>query len=136
MSQTLDNVTRERIRYHCGYLDVQPAAAITYGTPAPVQTLFLIENAMNLLLPEAIPRVYNVVQILDDIECQMVQGQAYLPANKLGELEIRKEHIDMLEDEYFRWASRLADILGIPLYPFSERFMGRRKGRVNVPVSG
>jgi len=101
-----------------------------------VQTLFLLENAMNLVLPEAQGRIYNMVQTLDDIECQMVQGQAYLPANKLGELEIRKEHIDMLEDEYFRWSCRLADQLGVPLYWGAERFQGRRRGRVNVPVSG
>lgn len=131
-----DNITKERIRYHLGYLNVNEAAAITFGVPAPVQTLFLLESAMNLVLPEAQPRIYNMVQILDDIECQMVQGQQYLPANKLGELEIRKEHIDMLEDEYFRWACRLADQLGTPLYPFAERFVGRRRGRVNVPVSG
>jgi len=136
MSQTFDPISKDRIRYHLGYLSVNPASAITFGVPAPVQTLFLVESAMNLILPEAIPRVYNIIQIMDDIECQMVQGQQYLPANKLGELEIRKEHIEMLEDEYFRWACRLSDVLGCPLYPFAERFQGRRKSRHNIPVSG
>ncbi len=130
-----DPVTKERIRYHLGYLNVQPAAAITFGMPAPVQTLFLLENAMNLLLPVAEARVYNMIQILDNIENKMVQGQDYLPANKLGELEIRKEHIDMLEDEYDRWASRLADQLGVVKYPFAQKFMGRQR-HGNIPVSG
>jgi hypothetical protein len=44
---------KEKIRYHSGYLNAQPAASIQLGVPRPVQTLFLIEDAMDRLLPTA-----------------------------------------------------------------------------------
>jgi hypothetical protein len=130
-----DVTEKERIRYHLGYLNVQPAASITYGLPRPIQTLFLVEVAMDKVLPEGEDRIRKMVTTLDNIECQMIEGQAYLAANRLGELEVRKEHIDQLEVEYHRWASRLADTLGVPLYPFADRFKRvRGSGAGNIPV--
>src|SRR5690348_18082117 len=43
--------------YHMGYLQVSPAASITYGIPAPIQTMFLVEAAMDRLLVNAEDRV-------------------------------------------------------------------------------
>lgn len=127
---------KERCRYHLGYLSVQPAASIQFGMARPIQTLFLVEEAMNNILIDAEERVRRTLTTLDNIECKMIEGQDYLAANRLGDLEVRKEHIDQLEDEYYRWAGRLADMLGVPLYPYSERFR-RSKGRGagNIPVS-
>lgn len=105
-----------------GYLQVAPAAALTYGIPSPIQTLFLLESAMDRILPDAENRVRKIIQVLDDIECRMLDGQNYLVADQLSDITIRKDNIDKLEDEYGRWASRLADIMGSPLYPGSERF--------------
>lgn len=116
---------KERIRYHLGYLSVQPAASLQFGQPRPIQTLFLVEQAMNNILVVAENRVRRYINILDDIECKMVEGQDYLVANRLDSLEIREKHIDQLETEYYRWAGRLADILGVPLYPYSTRFKNR-----------
>lgn len=113
---------KSRIRYHMGYLQVQPAAALTYGIPVPIQTLFLLESAMDRVLPQAEDRVRRLITVLDDIECRMLDGQNYLVADQLSDITIRKDNIDKLEDEYCRWASRLADTLGSPLYPGAERF--------------
>ena len=41
----------------------------------------------------------------------------------------------MLEKEYARWGGRLADVFGVPFYPYSNRYkynMGTVAG--NVPV--
>lgn len=121
-----------------GYLSVAPAASITFGLPAPIQSLFLVELAMNNLLPEGEDRIRRLIALLDQIECQMIEGQAYLVANKVDELEIRQDNIDKLEDEYSRWASRLADQLGAPLYPGSTKFrkLFRDVGAGNIPVRG
>lgn len=118
----LDASEKERVRYHCGYLNVQPASSIQFGIPVPIQTLFLIEQSMNNILPSAEDRVRKIIVILDNIECKMVGAQDYLVASKLEDLTIRPDHIDQLEHEYCRWASRLSDELGAPLYPGSPKF--------------
>lgn len=118
---------KERIRYHMGYLQVQPAASITYGLPVPQQTLFMLESSMDRIMPIAIPRVIRILSILDGIEEQMVCGQPNLAAESIDPgIKLRADQIDQLEHEYERWSGRLADIFGVMRYPFSER--GNRSG--------
>ena len=133
---TFDAGTRERIRYHLGYLEVSPAPSITFGIPALIQTNFLVERAMDLVIPAAEERVLKLIDVLDVIECRMIDGQKYLIASQLDSLTIRQDQIDKLEDEYSRWASRLADILGCPLYPGSSKFrrLFRDVGSGSIPV--
>ena len=38
---------RERVRYHLGYLNTSLAGSIQYGLPRPMQTLFVVEQAMD-----------------------------------------------------------------------------------------
>lgn len=131
----LTSQDRERIRYHLGYINVQPAASITFGVPRPQQTLFLVETAMSNVLEETIPRVRRMASILDEIECRLIDAQERLKATRMGEISLRADEPDALEKEYLRWAQRLADVLGVPLYAYSARFSSvgmRRAG--NVPV--
>ena len=130
---------RERVRYHLGYMETSFAASLQFGIPRPTQTIFLVEQALGLLNnPFAVARVQKVLAILDNVECQLVgPGQQLLYAEQLGELKLRpalegQTSTDLLEREYVRWARRLADIFGVPLYPYSDRF--KRRGAGNVPV--
>lgn len=113
---------KQRIRYHTGYPAVQPAAALTYGIPKPLQTLFLLESAMNLILPVAEDKVRQIISVMDTIECRLVDAQTRLAATSVDNLTMRKDETDALETEYRRWANRLADIMGVPLYAYSARF--------------
>lgn len=88
---------------------------------------------MNNILPEAEDRVRRFLGVLDGVECRMVEAQDRLAATQLGDLRLRDGEPDLLEREYSRWAKRLADVLGVPLYPYSTRFKGVRSG--NIPVS-
>ena len=128
-----DAAEKERIRYHLGYLNVQPAASIQFGQPRPIQTLFLVESAIENVLPEGEDRVRRTLRVLDEIECKLIDAQDRLAATQLDSLHLREGEPDLLEHEYHRWAGRLADTLGVPLYPFAERF--RRSARVgSIPV--
>lgn len=124
---------KERARYHLGYLQVQPAASIQFGIPRPIQTLFLVESAFSNLLEVAEPRVRKIIQIMDEIECKLFDSIDVLEASQLGDLHTRENAPGLIDKEYYRWASRLADILGVPLYPYSERFKAFIGGG-NVPV--
>jgi len=118
----LDAAEKERVRYHLGYLECQPAASIQYGIARPIETLFLVETAMDNILPVAEDRVRRLIQILDETECRIYGSQERLAAARMGDLETRVGEPDLLEKEYGRWAMRLADVLGVPLYAYSTRF--------------
>lgn len=128
----LSDAERERVRYHLGYLSVAPAAALQLGLPAPVQTLFVVENAMNNLLVVGEDRVRRMLGTLDGIECRLIDAQDRLAATSLDDLHLNPNEPDALEREYDRWANRLANQLGCPLYPYAKRFSGVRAGNVQV----
>lgn len=137
MTDTLTLLERAKIRHHLGYPNVSAMASIQMGVPKPLQTLFLVETAMDKILTEYLPILRTTIATLDSIECQLVDGQKYLPVNRMGEMEIRKEHLQQLEGEYKRWAFRLAEDIGVPIYPFSSRFKGTGPGGAgNISVRG
>jgi len=128
---------RARIRYHLGYGNAQPAAAISFGLPATIQTLFIVEQAMDLYPPAAQDQIRNITRIMDGIECRLVDALDRLAAIELGDLKLREDEHDKLEREYVRWGFRLADALRVPIYPYSMRYRNFMAGNSgNVPVRG
>ncbi len=129
---------KQRIRNHLGYPSVAPAPSIVYGMPALSQTNFLVERAMELVLDVAQDRVRKLLDVLDNIECRMIDGQQYLIATQLDSLTLRADQLDKLEAEYCRWAARLADMLCAPLYPGAVKFRSlfMQGGAGSIPVRG
>jgi hypothetical protein len=130
MASILDPAERERVRYHMGYPGTSPAPTIALGVPTAMQTSFMVENAMNNVMGVSTDRVRTLLQILDNTEAAIVAAQCNLAAAKVGNLELRgatagETHTDLLEREYVRFAQRLADLLGAPLYPYAQRFKGK-----------
>lgn len=128
---TLSDKDKERCRYHLGYMGTSSAASIQLGIPRPVQTMFLVDQAMSLLVdPNVVERVKCILDILDGTERRMVDAQKQLGVEGVGQLRLRpgksgETHTDLLEREYVRWAKRLADVLGAPLYAYADRFRGK-----------
>jgi hypothetical protein len=126
----LTDQEKERVRYHLGYPEVQPAASITLGIPRPIQTAFLVESAMNLLLPVAEDRVRSILSVLDGVECRLIESQDRLAAKQIDSLTLRDDEPSQLEGEYRRWGYRLADTLGVPVYAYSTKY--RREGSKSI----
>lgn len=122
---------RVKIRHHLGFLNVAEAATFVLGTPAAVETQFIIEGAMNRILDAALPEARRHIQILDQIEDQMVADHELLAVTKVGEIDIRKDEQEALENRYDRWRQSLANLLGVYPNPFDKR----RGPGINVPVS-
>ena len=124
---------RVKIRHHLGYLNVAEAQTFVFGTPAAVETQFLVEGAMNRVLDSALPEVRRHVAILDQIEDQMIADHELLAVSKVGEIDVRPDEQEALDLRYERWRQSLANLLGIYPNPFDKRFAGRGP---NVPVMG
>lgn len=132
MAATLTDAEKDRIRYHLGYPSTEAIASASFGIPALRQPAFLIESAMNTLLEVSLPRVRQVLTILDNLECKLVEAQDRLAAEQLGDLRTRSDELSRLEVEYNRWAMRLADIFAVPIYGYAARFLsgGGRAGNI------
>ncbi len=121
----LTEAEKVQIRHHLGYLNVQEAATFVLGTPAGVETQFIIEGAFNRVLEAALPLIRKHIQRLDTTEEQMVCSQESMEVNQLGEIQLNNqgEHRNQreLRRAYNYWADSLANLLGVYRNPFDKR---------------
>lgn len=125
---------KERIKYHMGYTGQATAAGLAYGLPVPIQTMFLVESAIERLPTTSEDRCRKLIAVLDRVECMMEAALPNLAVSSIEQVNLREDQIDKLEDEYCRWAARLADVVGAPLYPGAAKF--RRLFGVGGNVAG
>lgn len=127
-----------KVRHHLGYLNVQEAQTFVLGTPASVETQFIIEGAMDRVLADAVIEVRRHIQILDSIEEQKVQNLELLQVKKLGEIEVNSTGDDreqkQLIKEYDRWVDSLANLFGVVRNPYDKRKGAMGTGGINVGV--
>jgi hypothetical protein len=125
-----------RIRHHLGYLNVTSSATFVLGLPQAVETQFIIENAMNLVLPEAETEVRSHLATLDSIEEQMRCDHELLAVEQVGEIKIRHDEQKALDKRYLRWRRGLSNLLGVHPNPFDRRYPGDSLpgAGINVPV--
>jgi len=133
----LSDADKERARYHLGYLQVTAAASFAFGMPALVETQFMFESAIQRVQANAEFRVVAILDKLDQIECRLFTSSEELFAKRAGDLEPNLSQPDDVERELVRWACQLGQMLGVPPYPFSQRFrsltdLGGRAGNVSV----
>lgn len=131
---------KERARYHLGYMTVVVASSFAFSIPAATEVQFMFESAIQRVRPESETRVVQLLDKIDEIECTLFRASSELFAKRVADLEPNLEQPSDVEREYVRWACRLADMLGITPYPFSERFKilaqgglgGSRAGNISV----
>lgn len=129
MTATLTNEEKSKVRRHLGYPETTATSAYAFGIPITLQGMFLVDNAMNVLNEEGASRVRSLLAILDGMEQKIIKAVCTLTVESVGDIKMRGAQAgmtgtDLLEREYRRWASRLADCLGVPFYPYSNRFGG------------
>ena len=126
----LSDHDKGRCRRHLGYLALSSGSAIAFGLPMPVQTLFILEQAMNLLLDDqAVEYCQKLLHRCDELEETSYQAAKTGLVAVAGKLTLHPQGrlgTDNIDREYHKQVGRLADHLGVPRYPFSER--NRRTG--------
>lgn len=125
-----------RVRLHAGYLNVSAVATFALGVPANVQTQYLIEPAMDKVLPEAEDRVRLYLGWLDQMEFQVFDDADTLVATSVGSIELRQDEFEALMKRYIWIVDAMCNILGVMRNPYDKRFNDPSGGvGVNVPVS-
>lgn len=123
-----------KIRTHLGYPNVAQQAGFAIGTPAALEVNFLIESAMNKVLPEAMTDARASIGKCDAVLAQIEENQDLLAVSAVDEITVRPDEFERLLDRYDFWRGTLANFLGVYCMPFDKRFYGRSK--VNASVSG
>lgn len=120
-----------RLLYHCGYTAATIQSSLSFGQPLPRETMFLIQRTIAEWSDEdSIPKIRQILEVLEKIECLKAEGLDYLVVNRVGSTEINPDNQAKLDKEYTTWANRLLDVLGVPAYAYSERF--KKNGGVMV----
>lgn len=131
---SFSDVEKTRIRHHLGYLNVQAAQTFALGTPAAVETQFLIEGAMNKVLPEAEVLARDLLAKCDAVESQINENQELLAVTQVDEIGVRPDEFEQLVKRYHYWRNGLANALGVYPNPFDKRFGAGSAIGLNVPV--
>lgn len=134
MSQ-LNDEEKVKVRHYLGYLNVQAAQTFVLGVPAGVETTFMLEGAMDRLIPAAVGECRRHLQILSQIEAQKVDNLELLQITKIGEIEVNSTGKDkeqtQLDKQFDYWANSLANLLGVIRNPFDKR---KSSNGINVRV--
>ncbi len=118
---------QDSIRYHLGYTNVAINPSLSLGIPALGQAIFLIKSAMLRLRESSAGRVRAQVATLESIERKMTEALKRFEAAEVDGIKLRgvnddRTETDLLEKEYDRWGNRLANLFGVPYYPFAKRY--------------
>jgi hypothetical protein len=131
----LTELERVKVRKHLGYLNVASVATFALGVPANIQTQFVIEPAMDLLLPQAEGIVRQYLEQLDAIEFQVFDDADTLVASKVGSIDLNPVEFEKLLQRYDFVRQGLANALGVFVNPYDRRFYNvNAVGGVNAQV--
>jgi hypothetical protein len=123
---------KSRIRLHLGYPNVTAIATFQLGLPAAIEPLFILESAMNLIIPGAEDTVRNIIAMCDKIEAQMIDDLELLAVDAVDEIKVRSDEQEKLVQRYIYWTNALAQQFGVMRNPYDKRFING--GGINVPV--
>ena len=133
MAVVVTEEEKVKARHHLGYVDVESVQSFNAGIPAAMQTTFMIEGALNRLLPAAYEKFQQLLCRLDAIEEEVFCGMDLASMDKLDTLEIRSDRLKELSKYYKIAQQGLANMLGVPPNPFDMREW-LQGGSLNVSV--
>lgn len=124
---------KSRIKYFLKYPDWQGLSnGIQLGIPAGSQAMFMVEQSFDRLTVAGEQGVLEVLDELEQIECQIKAARKRLKAKKLGEMTLNESEISALKTELEEWRQRLSDTLGAPVNPYTLEH--NRGGGINARV--
>lgn len=116
---------KAKVRHHMGNPNTAQTATFALGVPAQLETTFLLETAMNKLLPAGLTELQRLLGILDALEEQMIGDHELAAANKIGEIEVNQKEQAQLTERYDYWVGALENLLTVPRNPLDRRKASR-----------
>ena len=121
------------IRDHLGFPNVSGMSTFALGMPAAIQTSFIIEKAMDVVLERALPRVRQIVAVLERIDGQAIDDLELAAVNAIGDIAVNQFEQKTLDERRRYWCGRLCNALAVFPNPFDQT-KGTTGGLGNVRV--
>ncbi len=134
----LTDEQRVSVKHHLGYPNANAYETFVLGVPASLESLFMIEGAMNSIAPQAEPRLQKTLNRLERLEEQIEENADALVLSKADEVEFRPDEFEQIIKRYRYWVGELCNLLGVPgPNPFDARYSAWNGGGggVNISVS-
>jgi hypothetical protein len=120
VADKLSDQEKVQIRDLLGYPNVSSVATFALGLPATTETAFIIEKAMDLIPPDALPLVRAHAARLAAIDNQAMDDLELLAINQLGDIQVRADEQQMLDNRRRYWRGRLCNAMGVIPNPFDQ----------------
>jgi len=133
----LTDEERVSIKHHTGYPNANAIQTFVLGVPAAMESLFMLEGAMNAIAPGAEDRCRQTLRRLDRLEMQIEENADALVLTKADEVEFREDEFEKILQRYKYFQGELCNLLGVPgPNPFDARWsQWGGGGGVNIAVS-
>jgi hypothetical protein len=132
----LTDEERVSAKHHLGYPNATAIETFVLGVPAAMESLFMLEGALNAIAPGAEFRFRKTLKRLDKVEEQIEENQDALLLAKADEVDFRENEFELLMKRYGYWQGSLCNLIGVPgPNPFDARFQGGAGGGINIAVS-
>jgi hypothetical protein len=130
----LTDEERVGIKHHLGYPNPNAIETFVLGVPALMESLFVVEGAMNAVSPQSEERVRKTLRRLEKLDEQIEENADALLLTKADEVEFRDDEFEKIHQRYVYWQGQLCNLLGLPgPNPYDARWTGAAGG-INIGV--
>jgi hypothetical protein len=136
VAQVLTEEEKAKARHHMGYLEVQSAYTFALGIPLNTQTQFMIEGALNNLLPSAYPKFRELLCRMDAMENQVYCGAELADIESIDTIKVNRMRLKEIAQMYLLAQGALGNMLGCTPNAWDQReWLSRAYGPgLNIPV--
>ena len=109
---------KAKIRAHLDFPVIDGRVALALGLPVNTQVSTILDDAVERVLPEALPIVRRYLEMCECTEAQLAKAQQNLSVASVTGVTMRpREALEDLEDMYMKWVIKLASSLAVVRNP-------------------
>lgn len=125
---------KAKVRKHGGWPNISAAQTFFLGNPAAMEPFFILEAAMDSIIPTAEFLLREGLERCDRIYATIFDDADTLVAAKVGDIEINPKQFEQLVQRYLLYVDDMLQVMGCYRNPFDARFGGGAGRGINSRV--
>ena len=119
--QKLTDEEKAKIRAHLRFPVIDGRVALGLGLPVSTDTSYIVDSAMDRVLPQGVPMVRRCLAQLECLDAELVKLSKGTQVAGVTGVQLRpREALEDIEDQQDYWRRRLADSLGVVVNPVAQ----------------
>jgi hypothetical protein len=125
---------KARVRRHGGWPNISAASTYFLGNPAAMEPFFILEAAMDAIIPSAEFLLREALDKCDRLANIIFDDADTLVASEVGDIKINPDQFEKVVQRYLWTVDDMLQVMSAYRNPFDARFAGNRPGGINVSV--